>query len=164
MNCEPKRNTLFLRRGRNRHNFLRRVMSKVRTLSDLKKTFIHEVADYLRELFPHVNVKERLFVKSEVSILNRRPDFVLYIPNVVIILLEYKTSNVTVDVRQSYLKQTKDTMTKFEQCHIYQNERTESDKIKLISLLLIRNSSTKENRLLCLKSEDIVNRPLFFFI
>lgn len=164
MNCEPKRNTLFLRRGRNRHNFLRRVMSKVRTLSDLKKTFIHEVADYLRELFPHVNVKERLFVKSEVSILNRRPDFVLYIPNVVIILLEYKTSNVTVDVRQSYLKQTKDTMKKFKQCHIYQNERTESDKIKLISLLLIRNSSTKENRLLCLKSEDIVNRPLFFFI
>lgn len=154
--------TTYLKRGRKRHSFLRRRLSKVKTLADLERTYIPEVSKYLQELFPTVNVRGRLFVKSEVSILNRRPDFVLYIPNVAIVLLEYKTSNVTLNVRQTYVKQTTDTMVKFEQCHTEKTRIRKTDNIRLLSLLLIRNSSTRQNKLVCVKCEDIANRPFFW--
>ena len=146
----------FLKRGRNRHKYLRTILSRVFNLNDLEKTFVGELAKYLRKTFPNIRPQQKIFIQPEVTVLNRRPDFVIYIPNVALVLLEYKTSNTTLNIRSSYLKQTRDTMKKMKNC-LPSPDANEST-IKLLSLLLIRNSTTRRNCVVCVGSRNIKNK------
>ncbi len=96
----------------------------------------------------------KLYIKHEVTIQNRRPDFVIHVPNVALILLEYKTSNVTTKVRREYLTQVLDTYHKFRQSLCVSEN---SSHIRLLSILLIRNSSSRQNKIVCVKNELIPN-------
>ena len=152
---------LHLRRGLARHATLRKTLCAVKTLSDMKNSYVSELADHIEQLLPNISSHQSVNIKAEVPILNRRPDFLIHIPNKALILLEYKTSVQTLCIRSSYLKQTLDTFRKVS----LQNRRQGCDSmesIKLISLLLIRNPSSKQNRVICLKVTDIGNRPFFF--
>ena len=148
----------FLKRGRNRHKYLRRALSKVKCIADMENSFVSELAIFLKSRFPSLQGSAKITIKAEVPILNRRPDFVILIPNIALILLEYKTSNRTLAVRKCYLTQTKDTIRKAKS--FLSNDESHK-KIKLLSILLIRNASQKQNRVLCIQEEDIDNK-LFF--
>jgi len=108
-------NSKFLTRGKCRHSYLRKAMNKVACLRDFDQTYVSELGLYLRKTFPTLRDDCKLYIKHEVTIQNRRPDFVIHVPNVALILLEYKTSNVTTKVRREYLTQVLDTYHKFRQ-------------------------------------------------
>ena len=153
--------TKFMTRGRYRHSYLQNVLKKVKYIGDLKKTFVCCISSFLKDVFPNISDSQRIFIKSEVPILNRRPDFILYIPNIALILLEYKTSNSSLKIKPEYLKQVRDTFTNFYITYCLKSYSQQS-KIKLLSLLLIRNSSNKQNKLVCVKQQDIENKPFQF--
>ena len=148
----------FLKRGRNRHQYLRKVLSKVHCINDLENSFVSEIAVLLKSYFPSLQGSTKITIKAEVPILNRRPDFVILIQNIALILLEYKTSNTTLAIRKCYLKQTKDTV---KNAKSFLSNDESHRKIKLLSVLLIRNSSKKQNRVICIQEEEIDNK-LFF--
>jgi hypothetical protein len=147
-------NSKFLTRGRCRHSYLRKTLSKVSLVKDFDQTYVSELGQYLRKTFPTLRDDCKLYIKHEVTIQNRRPDFVIHIPNVALILLEYKTSNVTTKIRREYLTQVLDTFHKFRQS-LCASEN--SNHIRLLSILLIRNSSTRQNKIVCVKNESIPN-------
>lgn len=147
------------RKGRNRHSTLRRTLSKVNCLSDLKKTYIGEVVDVICKLIPNTVFQQKIVVRPEVPILNRRPDFVISIPDKALILLEYKTTDQIIRIRREYITQTSDTLRKF-RCS-FQNENNSTISMKLISLLLVRNSSKRLNKVFCLSVEDIGRRRFY---
>ena len=153
--------TKFMKRGRNRHSYLANTLKGVKYLGDLRNTFVGDIALFLKEMFPNLSDSQRIVIKSEVPILNRRPDFILYISNVALILLEYKTSNCTNKIKPEYLKQVQDTFSNFCMTYVKSEHDQISDQncIKLLSLLLIRNSSTRKNKLVCVKRIDIPNQP-----
>jgi hypothetical protein len=151
----------FLVRGRRRHSELRRFFRKVKTLKDLDSVYTRELSDFIHKRFTTLNQRQKLIVKPEVTILNRRPDFVIFLPNVALILLEYKTTDKAIDVRSSYLKQTRDTFRKFELCHADVRDKSNSGTIPLVSLLLIRNPSKKQNKLVCINESVVENKRYF---
>lgn len=154
------RQCTFLKRGRERHRYLRKVLDGVKCIDDLSKTYISELATYLITQLPTVSVTKRIRIKAEIPILNRRPDFVIFIPGIALILLEYKTSNKTLKLRGSYLVQTKDTLKKMS---AVLPDSSSNNKIQLLSLLLIRNATTRKNRVICIKKQDIENRNIYLF-
>lgn len=145
-----------LRRGRNRHSYLRNILKNVKCLWDLEQTFIPEVAHFLRSRFPLVNNNTNIFIRSEVSLLNRRPDFVIVIPDIVVVLLEYKTTTSILGVRREHIRQVGDTFHNFRSC--FDRSDNNSRKIELVSLLLIRHSKLMKNKLICVRSKKIANR------
>ena len=147
-------NSKFLTRGRCRHSYLRKTLSKVSLVKDFDQTYVSELGQYLRKTFPTLRDDCKMYIKHEVTIQNRRPDFVIHVPNVALILLEYKTSNVTTKVRREYLTQVLDTFHKFQQSL---GASENSSHIRLLSILLIRNSSTRQNKIVCVKNESIPN-------
>jgi len=147
-------NSKFLTRGRCRHSYLRKALNKVVCLKDFDQTYVSELGQYLRKIFPTLRDDCKMYIKDEVTIQNRRPDFVIHVPNVALILLEYKTSNVTTKLRRKYLTQVLDTFYKFQQS-LRASEN--SNHIRLLSILLIRNSSTRQNKIVCVKNESIPN-------
>lgn len=160
--CNMSKHTVRLsnlRKGRNRHTQLRKVLSKAKSLSDIGKTYVNEVSKMIHQLIPTMSYNQRLIVKAEVQILNRRPDFVIYIPDKALILLEYKTTNQTIRVRPEYVTQTSDTLRKFKINHLNENGSTQS--MKLISLLLIRNQAKRLNKVVCLNVEDMSCRRFY---
>ena len=147
-------NSKFFTRGRCRHSYLRKALSKVACLKDFDQTYVSELGQYLRKTFPTLRDDCKLYIKHEVTIQNRRPDFVIHVPNVALILLEYKTSNVTTKVRREYLTQVLDTYHKFRQS-LCANQN--SSHICSLSILFIRNSLTRQNKIVCVKNESIPN-------
>lgn len=153
---------IHLRRGRNRHSYLRKKLSNVKIIDDFFKSYVSEIGSYLCRTFPNLRRDQKIKIKSEVTISNRRPDFIFLIPNVALIVLEFKTSNSTLKIRSSYVKQIKDTYKKFRLKLKNQEEhQNKNDVIDLISILLIRNASTLENKLTCLFRRKIPNMKLW---
>lgn len=147
---------IYLRRGRCRHSYLRKQLQSVSCIRDIEKTFVRELAVYLQERFPEVNYLQKVFVYPEVTISNRRTDFIISIPNVAIILLEYKTTEGELVIQKRYLTQTLDTFRKFKLQHM--NDFSSNDNvIYLMSILLIRNSRTRKNKLVLVHEERNMN-------
>ena len=151
--------SVSLRRGRNRHTYLRKILGSVKCLWDLEHTFVPEVAHFLRSRFPLVNDNTSIIVRSEVSILNRRPDFVIVIPDCAVVLLEYKTTTSILGVRRAQIRQVADTFHNFKLC--FSRSDNDSGEIELVSLLLIRHSRQMKNKLICVRSEKIANRQFW---
>jgi hypothetical protein len=145
-----------LKRGRCRHSYLRKVLATVSCVRNLRYTYVAELGFYLKQTFPSLRDDTRIQIKHEVTISNRRPDFVIHIPNVAVVLLEYKTSNVSTTLRKAYLSQVVDTFHKFRQC-LSATSTENSNHIRILCVLLIRNSTTRENRVVCVKNESIPN-------
>ena len=149
--------TLSLARGRNRHSYLRKVLSKVKTVADLEKSFVREIGVYLKQLFA-LKSSQILTIKAEVPIMNRRPDFVIHIPGIALIFLEYKTTLRKVKARKCYQDQTLDTFAKA--LFGISNSENCGDTMKMTSLLLVRNSSTRQNKLFCVKMINIAHQMI----
>jgi len=148
-----------LKTGQRRHAQLRKVLLKTKTLLDIQKTYVREIADLIIELLPSLSVQKRIIVKAEVPILNRRPDFVIYMPNEILILLEFKTTNQADVIRRGYIVQTCDTFRKFKVQHTEKSDSLHS--MKLISMLLVRNPKKRVNHAFCLSIEDMQCRRFF---
>ena len=150
---------IYLRRGRNRHAYLRKKLAHVKIINDFFDSYVSEIGTFLCQTFPSLRRDQKIKIKSEVTISNRRPDFVFLIPNVALIVLEYKTSNTTLNIRSSYIKQVADTYKKFRLKLLDQEEhgKNNNNVIDFMSILLIRNASTMENKLKCLFRRKIPN-------
>lgn len=151
----------FLAKGRRRHSELRRFFRTVKQLKDLDSVYTRELGDFIKRKFSNLNWKQKVTVKAEVSILNRRPDFVIFLPNVALILLEYKTTDSGVNVRSSYLKQICNTFSKFKMCTSYMKNDNNCNTIPLLSFLLIRNPSKNLNKLVCICESVVENKRYF---
>lgn len=154
------KHTNCLAKGRRRHGQLRRFFRTVKLFKDMDKGCTKDLHDYLQSKLPNLLSEQKIIVKAEVTIQNRRPDFVIFIPNRAMILLEYKTTESSLDIRSSYLSQTKDTMRKFQIC---QTESTSDLRatIPLLSILLIRNPTKRRNRIVCVKESSIENKHYY---
>ncbi len=106
-----------MRRGRSRHAYLRKQLCRVRTLADIDQTYVPELSACLKDNIPDLDGEHRLVIRAEVTVLNRRPDFVMYLPKKALVLVEYKTSSASLNIKKEHLDQTGDTFAKFRQCH-----------------------------------------------
>ena len=150
---------IYLRRGRNRHAYLRKKLGHVKIINDFFDSYVSEIGTFLCQTFPNLRRDQKIKIKPEVTISNRRPDFVFLIPNVALIVLEYKTSNTTIEIRRSYIKQIADTYKKFRLKLLEQDQH--NSVIDFMSILLIRNASKMENKLKCLFRRKIPNNKLW---
>ena len=157
---------IYLRRGRNRHAYLRKKLGHVKIINDFFDSYVSEIGTFLCQTFPNLRRDQKIKIKPEVTISNRRPDFVFLIPNVALIVLEYKTSNTTLNIRSSYIKQMADTYKKFRLKLLDHEEhgKTNNNVIDFMSILLIRNASTMENKLKCLFRRKIPNIKIWIWM
>lgn len=150
---QKKFNHIFCKRGRQRHAQLRKHFLRFTTIGDIQVSYVCELADIILQICPDATSSTRLIVKAEVPILNRRPDFVIYMPNKALILLEYKTTNKNVFCYKRHTHQIFDTMKNFKSCHQIENRLLGS--MILASILLIRNPTKRVNNAICVSFEHI---------
>ncbi len=145
MASSGKNKTQCMKRGRSRHAYLRKQLCRVHALADIDKTFVPELSACLRDNIPDVDDEHRVVVRAEVTVLNRRPDFVMYLPKKALVLVEYKTTSIgSLKIRQEHLDQTSDTFAKFRQCH--QLDGDENKTMLLISILLMRTIIARKRK------------------